>query len=93
MMPINRFATLVALALAGQAYAGPAPQPQFQSLRAPEKVVAAKPGSAPRQPAPITTRVVGTLDANGSVQMQCTEEHDAARAASRQQRDPLARER
>lgn len=93
MYPISRFAALAAVALAGHVHAAAAPQPQFQALRAPEKVAAAKPGSAPRQPAPVSTRVVGTLDANGNVRMECAQEHDAARAASRQQRDPLAQER
>jgi hypothetical protein len=95
MMPITRYAALAAVLVAGPVLAATAPQaePQFHALRAPEKVVQAKPGSAPRQPAPITTRVVGTLDASGSVRMQCHEEVDAARAQWHRQHDPLAQER
>lgn len=93
MMPIIRFAALAALAAAVPALAAAAPQPEFHALRAPEKATQSKPGSAPRKPAPATTRVVGTIDASGSVHAQCTEEVDAARAQWHRQHDPLAQER
>jgi hypothetical protein len=92
MMPITRFAALAALAAAVPALAA-APQPEFHALRAPEKAAQAKPGSAPRKPAPATTRVVGTIDASGSVHAQCAEEVDAARAQWHRRHDPLAQER
>lgn len=95
MMPISRFAALAAVALAvgTPALAAGAPQPEFHALRAPEKATQAKPGSAPRKPAPPTTRVVGTIDADGNVHMQCAEEVDAARAQWHRHHDPLAQER
>lgn len=97
MMPITRFAALaavaVASAVAAAAHAAATPQPEFHALRAPEKAAPAKPGSAPRKPAPATTRVVGTIDDDGSVHMQCAEEIDAARAHWHRQHDPLAQER
>ena len=95
MMPITRFAALAAVALAvgAPALAAGAPQPEFHALRAPEKATQAKPGSAPRKPAPATPRVVGTIDDQGNVHMQCAEEIDAARAQWHRHHDPLAQER
>lgn len=95
MMPITRYAAIAAVLVAGPALAAAAEQaePQFHALRAAEKTVQAKPGSAPRKPQPVSTRVVGTLDATGSVHMQCNEEVDAARKQWHRQHDPLAQER
>ena len=96
-MPIARLAALAAAlavpALAVPALAADAPQPQFHALRAPEQVAQAKPGSAPRKPAAVTTRVVGTLDAAGNVHAQCEEGVDKARAHWHRHHDPLAQER